>query len=59
MTSDLVLTALGLSSLAATGPLPVDHIPESRSFKTSEVAPYAGNIQFQCETVDDRSFCAS
>ncbi|KAG6331252.1 hypothetical protein ID866_7837 [Astraeus odoratus] len=42
-----VITALGLSSLAETGPLPSDHIPEKRSFRTSEIASFATNIQFQ------------
>ncbi|KIJ59176.1 hypothetical protein HYDPIDRAFT_101150, partial [Hydnomerulius pinastri MD-312] len=42
-----VLTALNLSSFAATGPLPTDHIPERRSFRSAEVAPFATNIQFQ------------
>ncbi|KAI6045790.1 histidine phosphatase superfamily [Pisolithus marmoratus] len=42
-----VLTALGLKSLAETGPLPTDHIPEGLSFKTSQVAPFATNVQFQ------------
>ncbi|KAI6005603.1 histidine phosphatase superfamily [Pisolithus albus] len=42
-----VLTALGLRSFAETGPLPADHIPEGLSFKTSQVAPFAANVQFQ------------
>lgn len=42
-----VLTALNLSTLAATGPLPYDHIPEKRSFIAHEIAPFATNVQFQ------------
>jgi len=42
-----VLTALNLSSFAAMGPLPTDHIPEHRTFRTAELAPFATNIQFQ------------
>ena len=43
-----VLTALNLSNFAADGPLPSDHIPVNRSFKTSHLAPFASNVQFQC-----------
>ncbi|KIM58916.1 hypothetical protein SCLCIDRAFT_127317 [Scleroderma citrinum Foug A] len=42
-----VLTALGLSNFAKTGPLPTDHIPDQRSFRTSQIAPFATNVQFQ------------
>ncbi len=42
-----VLTALNLSNFAADGPLPSDHIPPNRSFKTSHLAPFASNVQFQ------------
>ncbi|KAJ7682173.1 phosphoglycerate mutase-like protein [Mycena polygramma] len=42
-----VLTALNLSTLAAEGPLPATHIPKKRSFKVSELAPFATNVQFQ------------
>ncbi|KAF7335328.1 AB hydrolase-1 domain-containing protein [Mycena sanguinolenta] len=42
-----VLAALNLTTLAAQGSLPVDHIPEKRSFKVSELAPFATNVQFQ------------
>ena len=46
-----VLTALNLSTFAADGPLPYDHIPpkKKRSFITHEVAPFATNVQFQRE----------
>ncbi|TRM63976.1 histidine phosphatase superfamily [Schizophyllum amplum] len=42
-----VLTALNLSSLAANGPLPSDHIPKDRTFRVSQLAPFATNVQFQ------------
>jgi hypothetical protein len=45
--SSTVLTALNLSSFAAMGPLPTDHIPERRTFRTAELAPFATNVQFQ------------
>jgi hypothetical protein len=42
-----IITALNLTSFAVTGPLPADHIPPNRSFRVSELAPFATNIQFQ------------
>jgi len=42
-----VITALNLSNFAASGPLPSDHIPANRSFVSSQIAPFATNIQFQ------------
>ncbi|KIJ62097.1 hypothetical protein HYDPIDRAFT_94962 [Hydnomerulius pinastri MD-312] len=42
-----VLTALNLTTLAATGPLPADHIPANRSFRVSDIAPFSTNVQFQ------------
>jgi len=42
-----IITALNLSNFATSGPLPADHIPPNRSFKTSELAPFATNVQFQ------------
>ncbi|KAH8827000.1 histidine phosphatase superfamily [Flagelloscypha sp. PMI_526] len=42
-----VITALNLSSFAADGPLPTDHIPKNRKFRSSELAPFATNIQIQ------------
>ncbi|KAJ7700865.1 phosphoglycerate mutase-like protein [Mycena rosella] len=42
-----ILAALNLSTLAAQGPLPADHIPSHRTFKVSELAPFATNVQFQ------------
>ncbi|KAI0367460.1 phosphoglycerate mutase-like protein [Pilatotrama ljubarskyi] len=51
-----VITALNLTSFAADGPLPADHMPEHRAFKSSHLAPFATNIQFQllaCESHPD------
>ncbi|KAF8894811.1 histidine phosphatase superfamily [Infundibulicybe gibba] len=42
-----IITALNLTTFAASGPLPPDHIPANRSFRSSELAPFATNIQFQ------------
>jgi len=42
-----ILTALNLTSFAADGPLPYDHIPPNRSFRVTELAPFATNVQFQ------------
>lgn len=44
-----VLTALNLTNFAADGPLPWDHIPKDRAFKSSHLAPFATNIHFQRE----------
>lgn len=49
---DAVLTALNLTTLAANGPLPADHIPPNRSFKVSQLAPFATNVQFQLLSCD-------
>lgn len=49
-TSIAVITALNLSSFAANGPLPTDHIPKHRSFRVSELAPFSTNVQFQRES---------
>lgn len=42
-----VITALNLTSFAKNGPLPADHIPANRSFISSQVSPFATNLQFQ------------
>ncbi|KAH9847991.1 phosphoglycerate mutase-like protein [Lenzites betulinus] len=42
-----VITALNLTAFAADGPLPTDHIPPHHAFKTSHLAPFATNVQFQ------------
>ncbi|KAG1792165.1 phosphoglycerate mutase-like protein [Suillus plorans] len=51
-----VLTALNISSFAAMGQLPTDHIPKRRTFRSTELAPFATNVQFQllsCSTEPD------
>ncbi|KAI0736900.1 phosphoglycerate mutase-like protein [Fomitopsis betulina] len=51
-----VITALNLTTLAANGPLPADHIPKGQTFKASHLAPFATNIQFQllsCSSIPD------
>ncbi|KAF9009542.1 histidine phosphatase superfamily [Cyathus striatus] len=42
-----IITALNLSNFAANGPLPYTHIPKDRTFRVSELAPFATNVQFQ------------
>jgi len=42
-----IITALNLTSFAANGPLPTDHIPKDRTFRVSELAPFSTNVQFQ------------
>ncbi|KLO12534.1 phosphoglycerate mutase-like protein [Schizopora paradoxa] len=42
-----VITALNLTDFARSGPLPSDHIPSNRSFDTSQLSPFATNVQFQ------------
>ncbi|KAH7890476.1 histidine phosphatase superfamily [Phlebopus sp. FC_14] len=42
-----ILTALNFTSLAATGPLPVDYIPPERSYVASKIAPFASNLVAQ------------
>ncbi|KZP00674.1 phosphoglycerate mutase-like protein [Calocera viscosa TUFC12733] len=39
-----IIVALNFSSLAATGPLPTDHIPANRSFIVSQVAPFGTQL---------------
>ncbi|KAI0719060.1 phosphoglycerate mutase-like protein [Cerioporus squamosus] len=51
-----VITALNLTNFAEGGPLPADHIPEHRAFKSSHLAPFATNVQFQllsCSSTPD------
>lgn len=43
----IVITALNLTSFAAAGPLPTDHIPSYRTFRSSQLSPFSTNIQFQ------------
>jgi hypothetical protein len=49
-----ILTALNLSTFAANGPLPTDHIPKHRSFRVSELAPFSTNVQFQLLSCSSR-----
>ncbi|KAH7912604.1 histidine phosphatase superfamily [Hygrophoropsis aurantiaca] len=42
-----IVTALNFTSLAATGPLPTDHIPPNRSYIVSQIAPFASNLVTQ------------
>ncbi|EJU00867.1 phosphoglycerate mutase-like protein [Dacryopinax primogenitus] len=45
-----IIVAMNFSSLAATGPLPTDHIPAKRSFIVSQVAPFATQLAGQVLT---------
>lgn len=42
-----IVTALNFSSLAATGPLPTDHIPRHRSYIASQIAPFSSQLVAQ------------
>ncbi|KAG2075022.1 phosphoglycerate mutase-like protein [Suillus decipiens] len=42
-----IVTALNFTSLAASGPLPTDHIPPHRSYIVSQIAPYASQLVAQ------------
>ncbi|KAG0700013.1 histidine phosphatase superfamily [Suillus ampliporus] len=42
-----IVTALNLTSLAANGPLPTDHIPLNRSYIVSQIAPFACQLVTQ------------
>jgi hypothetical protein len=42
-----VITALNLTNFASDGPLPYTHIPHDRAFRSSELAPFATNMQIQ------------
>ncbi|KIJ68571.1 hypothetical protein HYDPIDRAFT_173254 [Hydnomerulius pinastri MD-312] len=51
-----ILTALNMTSLAANGPLPTDHIPPNRSYIVSQIAPFASNLVAQvmsCPAAED------
>ncbi|GHJ87932.1 hypothetical protein NliqN6_4334 [Naganishia liquefaciens] len=52
-----LLPALNLTSFAASGSPPLDHIPKHRSFISSKFCPFATNMQFQVlacgDSVDD------
>ncbi|KAG0702010.1 histidine phosphatase superfamily [Suillus ampliporus] len=42
-----IVTALNLTSLAANGPLPTDHIPLNRSYIVSQIIPFASQLVAQ------------
>ncbi|KAF8330828.1 phosphoglycerate mutase-like protein [Cantharellus anzutake] len=51
-----IITALGLNNFAESGPLPSDHIPKKRPFRSSHLSPFATNMQFQllaCDSTPD------
>ncbi|KAJ7085973.1 phosphoglycerate mutase-like protein [Mycena crocata] len=39
-----IVTAMNFTSLAATGPLPTDHIPPNHSYIVNNIAPFASNL---------------
>jgi hypothetical protein len=39
-----ILTAMNFTSLAAGGPLPIDHIPQGQTYKVREIAPFASTL---------------
>ncbi|EPQ60549.1 phosphoglycerate mutase-like protein [Gloeophyllum trabeum ATCC 11539] len=39
-----IVATMNFTSLAAGGPLPVDHIPANRSWITTQVSPFASNL---------------
>ncbi|KAF5391937.1 hypothetical protein D9757_001686 [Collybiopsis confluens] len=39
-----ILTAMNFTSLAAEGPLPLDHIPKKRSYIVEELAPFGSRL---------------
>lgn len=42
-----VIVALNFTTLAATGPLPLDHIPENRSYIVTHIAPFGATLTGQ------------
>ncbi|KAG2369438.1 hypothetical protein BDR07DRAFT_1477047 [Suillus spraguei] len=42
-----IVTTLNLTSLAANGPLPTDHIPPHRSYIVSQIAPFSSQLVTQ------------
>jgi hypothetical protein len=40
----LVFTALNFTTFAATGPLPVDHIPDNLSYNINKLVPFGANL---------------
>jgi hypothetical protein len=39
-----ILVAMNFTSLAASGPLPTDHMPEDRSYMVNQIAPFGTNL---------------
>jgi len=54
-----ILTALNFTGFAKTGPLPADHIPKHRSWVTSQILPFATNLQFQLLSCDASTHSSS
>lgn len=50
----LLLPTLNLTTFAEAGPLPSDHIPKHRTFVSSEIMPFATNMQVQVLTCGAR-----
>ncbi|KAJ9106890.1 hypothetical protein QFC20_003898 [Naganishia adeliensis] len=50
-----LLPTLNLTSFAASGTPPLDHIPKHRSFISSKFCPFATNMQFQVLACGDSS----
>lgn len=48
-----VIVALNLTSLASEGPLPTKFIPKKQSFVSSQISPFAGNLQIQVVECED------
>ena len=45
-----ILVAMNFTSLGASGPLPLDHIPANRSWVTADISPFATNLVTQVLT---------
>lgn len=43
----VVIVALNFTTLAASGPLPLDHIPENLSYVTKHIVPFAATLAGQ------------
>lgn len=42
-----IITALNFTTLAANGPLPIDHIPVYQTYHVNEIAPFSSNLVAQ------------
>ncbi|KZT05885.1 phosphoglycerate mutase-like protein [Laetiporus sulphureus 93-53] len=42
-----IITALNFTSLAANGPLPIDHIPADQTYHVRHIAPFSSNLVTQ------------